>query len=156
MYHLASLRRKPPEQQQQPLLPKRLEIAVTLPATGLPFLWQPWDKKLHRSWPKLSQVENTNCPTVVATSLDCPCGKLLFGFRSSCIDDVSYISVPDHTAAILAARGPIHCVCHRNPQHTVYAEATRSMPRVRLFYPCAKHAFRPRRGLTRKKMGLRE
>src|SRR5208283_4263555 len=95
-------------------------------------LRQPRDKKFHRSWPKLSQVENTNCPTMVATSLDCPFGDLLFGFRSSCIDDVSYISVPDHTAALLAPSSPIHCVSHRTPSIRFTQERSGLGPWVRL------------------------
>jgi hypothetical protein len=87
-------------------------------AVALLFLRQPWDKKLHRTWPKMTQVENTDCLAVVATSFDRPLGKFLFGFRSSCIDDVSHISIPDHTAALLVPSSPIHCVCHLNPQYS--------------------------------------
>jgi len=52
---------------------------------------------------------------VVATPFDRPFRKFLFGFRSSCIDDVSHISIPDHSAAFLTPRGPIHYVGHKTP-----------------------------------------
>jgi hypothetical protein len=82
------------------------------------FLRQPWNKKLHRRRAKVTQVEKTKCPAVVATSLDRPFGKFLFGFRFLCIHGVSHFSIPDHTAALLAPSSPIHCVCHLNPQYS--------------------------------------
>ena len=97
-------------------------------AVALLFLRQPWDKKLHRSWPKLAQVENTNCPAVVATPFDRPFGKFLFGFRPSCIDDVSHISIPDHSTTLLAPSSPIHCVCHKTPSIRFTQGVFRSTP----------------------------
>ena len=70
------------------------------------------NKKLHRSRPKLAQVENADCPAVVAAQFGCSFGELLFSLCFSRSADVSYISIPDHPVAFLTPRSPIQFICH--------------------------------------------
>jgi hypothetical protein len=98
------------------------QVGLQPSVVTLLFLGQLRNKKFHRSWPKLAQVENTKSPAVVATPFDRPIRKFLFGFHSTCIDDVSHIPISDHPAALLAPRSPIHCVCHLNPRNSELLE----------------------------------
>ncbi len=90
-----------------------------------------------------------------------PLGKHFFHFRSLRIDDVSYVSMPNHSTAFLASGRPIHLSAIKPPACS-HARVPGPRQGVRLVYPCAKDAFKSevrayqeRDGPTREKLNQR-
>jgi hypothetical protein len=78
-------------------------------------LQRSWQEKPHRGWSKLPQVEITDSPAMVAPQLGSSFRKFFFRFRSSRTDDVSHISISNHSTAFLAFCGPIQFLFHVKP-----------------------------------------
>ena len=77
-------------------------------------LRQPWDHKPYGSCPKILQVEVTYCSAVVATQSHCSYRQILFGSHPIYTENISHVSITDHSCASRTFRGPIHLVGHLN------------------------------------------
>ena len=73
-------------------------------------------RQAYGSWPKLMQSEIIKCPAVSTALFYYSCRQFLFGIRASYCEHISYVSIPDHSAATLASCSPIHFVGHLKPR----------------------------------------
>src|SRR4029077_14756965 len=72
--------------------------------------------KLYGSWVKILQVEVTYCSAVVATQSHCSYRQLLFSSHPIDTENISHVSVTDHTTASRTFSRPIHLVRHGKPR----------------------------------------